>query len=124
LRQLLLRAADAKIAADRNTGERQAPLDLDETTAKTLAAAGAGKPGTIKDRFLSDDKSHRYQQLSDLIAAIDTQYATPRLSIDGWLNRIDGQRQLLPESAAHDLQWYNSPEIAVGTFELHIGPHR
>jgi hypothetical protein len=24
----------------------------------------------------------------------------------------------------HDLQWYNSPEIAVGTFEFHIGPQR
>jgi hypothetical protein len=99
-------------------------LELDETTAKIVAAAGAGKPGTIKDRLFSDDKSHRYQQLNDLIAAIDERHPSPRLAIDGWVNRIDAQRQLLPESAVHDLQWYNSPEIAVGTFELHIGPHR
>jgi len=99
-------------------------LELDETTAKIVAAAGAGKPGTIKDRLLSEDKSHRYQQLSDLITVIDSSYPAPRLAIDGWLNRIDAQRQLLPESTMHDLQWYNSPEIAVGTFELHIGPHR
>lgn len=99
-------------------------MELDETMAKIVAAAGSGKPGTIKDRLHSEDKSHRYQQLADLIAAIDARFPTPRLAIDGWLNRIDAQRQLLPESATHDLQWYNSTEIAVGNFELHIGLHR
>ena len=99
-------------------------MDRDETTAKALADIAAGKPGSLKGRFLSEDKSHRYQQLAELIAVLDTKHATPLLTIDGWINRIDSQRQLLPETAVHDLQWYNSPEIAVGTFELHIGPHR
>jgi hypothetical protein len=99
-------------------------LERDETTAKALADIAAGKPGSLKGRFLSEDKSHRYQQLADLIAVLDTKYANPRLSIDGWVNRIDSHRQLYPESGVHDLQWHNSPEVAVGTFELHIGPHR
>ena len=99
-------------------------MELDEATAKTLADIAAGKPGSLKGRFLSEDKSHRYQQLAALIAALDTKYATPRLIMDGWVNRIDAHRQLLPESGVHDLQWHNSPEIAVGTFELHMGPHR
>jgi hypothetical protein len=99
-------------------------LERDESTAKALADIAAGKPGTLKGRFMSEDKSHRYQQLADLISVLDTKYASIRLNIDGWVNRIDSQRQLLPESKVHDLQWFNSPEVAVGTFELHIGPHR
>jgi len=99
-------------------------LERDETTAKVLADIAAGKPGSLKGRFLSEDKSHRYQQLADLIAVLDAKIAKPRLNIDGWLNRIDANRQLHPESPVHDLQWHNSPEVAVGTFELHIGPHR
>jgi hypothetical protein len=99
-------------------------LERDDTAAKALADIAAGKPGSLKVRFLSEDKSHRYQQLGDLIAALDTKFATARLAIDGWLNRIDAQRQLLPESTVHNLQWHNSTEIAVGTFELHIGPSR
>jgi hypothetical protein len=99
-------------------------LERDENTAKALADIAAGKPGSLKGRFLSEDKSHRYQQLADLLAVLDTKYATLRLNIDGWLNRLDGPRQLLPESKVHDLQWHTSPEISVGTFELHLGPHR
>ncbi len=99
-------------------------MERDDTAAKALADIAAGKPGALKVRFLSEDKSHRYQQLGDLIAALDTKFATARLAIDGWLNRIDAQRQLLPESGVHNLQWHNSTEIAVGTFELHMGPQR
>jgi hypothetical protein len=99
-------------------------LERDETTAKVLADIAAGKPGSLKGRFLSEDRSHRYQQLADLLTVLDTKYAAPRLNIDGWLNRLDHPRQLLPESKVHDLQWHNSPEIAVGTFELHLGPRR
>ena len=99
-------------------------MERDETTAKALADIANSKPGSLKGRFLSEDKSHRYQQLGELIAAIDTKFATARLAMDGWLNRIDAQRQLLPESKVHDLQWHNSPEVAVGTFELHVGPRR
>jgi hypothetical protein len=99
-------------------------LERDDTAAKALADLAAGKPASLKIRFLSEDKSHRYQQLADLIAGLDAKYATPRLNIDGWVNRIDHHRQLLPESKVHDLQWHNSTEIAVGTFELHMGPHR
>jgi hypothetical protein len=99
-------------------------LERDESTAKALADIAAGKPASLKGRFLSEDKSHRYQQLAELMAVLDTKYATPRLNIDGWLNRIDGPRQLTPESKVHDLQWHESPEIAVGSFELHMGPHR
>ena len=96
----------------------------DTTAAKALADIAAGKPASLKIRFFSEDKSHRYKQLADLVAALDTKYASPRLNIDGWLNRLDGPRQLTPESKVHDLQWHESPEIAVGTFELHMGPHR
>jgi len=99
-------------------------LDRDESAAKALADIAAGKPASLKGRFLSEEKSHRYQQLADLLAVLDTKYASPRLNIDGWLNRIDNVRQLTPESKVHDLQWHESPEIAVGTFELHMGPHR
>lgn len=99
-------------------------MERDEPTAKILADIAAGKPGSLKGRFLSEDKSHRYQQLADLTALLDTKHATPRLNIDGWLNRLDAPRQLTPESKVHDLQWHNSTEIAVGTFELHIGPRR
>ena len=100
-------------------------MEREETTAaKALADIAAGKPASLKVRFQSEDKSHRYQQLADLIAGLNARYATPRLNIDGWLNRLDAQRQLTPESRMHDLQWHNSPEIAVGTFELHMGPHR
>jgi len=99
-------------------------LDREESAAKALADIAAGKPATLKGRFLSEDKSHRYQQLADLLTALDTKYASPRLNIDAWVNRIDHHRQLLPESKAHDLQWFNSTEIAVGTFEIHMGPHR
>lgn len=99
-------------------------MDRDESAAKALADIAAGKPASLKGRFLSEEKSHRYQQLADLLAVLDTKYASPRLNIDGWLNRIDNVRQLTPESKVHDLQWHESPEIAVGTFELHMGPHR
>jgi hypothetical protein len=99
-------------------------LDREESAAKALADIAAGKPATLKGRFLSEDKSHRYQQLADLMAVLDGKYATPRLNIDGWVNRIDHHRQLLPESKVHDLQWFSSTEIAVGSFELHMGPHR
>jgi len=99
-------------------------LERDDSAAKALTDIAAGKPASLKGRFLSEDKSHRYQQLAELVAVLDSKYATPRLRIDAWVNRIDHQRQLLPESTAHDLQWFNSPEIAVGTFEFHIGPTR
>jgi len=99
-------------------------LSQDESAAKALADIAAGKPASLKIRFLSEDRSHRYQQLADLITALDTKYAAQRLNIDGWINRIDSARQLTPESKVHDLQWHNSTEIAVGTFELHMGPHR
>lgn len=99
-------------------------MERDETAAKALTDIAGGKPGSLKGRFVSEDKSHRYQQLAELIGVIDAKFATSRLAIDGWLNRIDAQRQLLPESKIHDLQWHNSPEVAVGVFELHIGPRR
>jgi hypothetical protein len=99
-------------------------LERDESAAKALADIAAGKPASLKGRFLSENKSHRYQQLADLLAMLDAKHARPRLNIDGWVNRIDAHQQLLPESRVHDLQWHNSPEIAVGTFELHMGPHR
>jgi hypothetical protein len=99
-------------------------LERDESTAKALADIAAGKPGSLKGRFMSEDKSHRYQQLADLLAVLDGKFAATRLRIDAWVNRIDHHRQLLPESKAHDLQWFSSTEIAVGTFEIHIGPQR
>ena len=99
-------------------------MELDESWVKTLAAAAAGKPGTIKGRLYSNDKSQRYKLLSDVIAAIDSGYPGVRFSIDGWLNRIDYPQQLLPQSTAHDLEWNSSTEITVGSFELHIGAGR
>jgi hypothetical protein len=99
-------------------------LERDESTAKALADIAAGKPGSLKGRFLSEDKSHRYQQLAELLAVLDGKFGFARLRIDAWVNRIDHHRQLLPESKTHDLQWHNSPEIAVSTFEFHIGPPR
>lgn len=99
-------------------------MEREDSAAKALADIAAGKPASLKVRFLSEDRSHRYQQLADLIGALDMKYATPRLNIDGWVNRIDHARQLLPESKVHDLQWHNSTEVAVGTFELHMGPRR
>ncbi len=69
-------------------------MERDDTAAKALADIAAGKPGSLKVRFLSEDKSHRYQQLGDLITALDTKFATARLAIDGWLNRIDAQRPI------------------------------
>jgi len=99
-------------------------LELEEAWAKTLAAAVAGKPGTIKGPLLSEDKSQRYKLLADLIAAIDEAAAAQRLSIDGWLNRNDYKRQLLPESSVHDLEWHSSTEVNVGWFELHLSAAR
>jgi hypothetical protein len=99
-------------------------LERDESTAKAIADIAAGKPGSLKGRFMSEDKSHRYQQLADLVAVLDSKFSGTRLRIDAWVNRIDHHRQLLPESKVHDLQWYNSTEIGVGTFEFHIGPQR
>jgi hypothetical protein len=99
-------------------------LERDESTAKALADIAAGKPGSLKGRFLSEDRSHRYQQLADLLTLLDSKYTTPRLRIDAWLNRIDHHRQLLPESKVHDVLWFGSVEIAVGSFEFHIGPQR
>jgi hypothetical protein len=99
-------------------------LERDESAAKALADIAAGKPASLKGRFLSEDKSRRYQQLADLLTVLDTKYATSRLNIDGWVNRIDAHRQSFPESKVHDLQWHNSPEVAVGSFEIHMGPHR
>jgi hypothetical protein len=99
-------------------------LERDETTAKALADIAAGKPGSLKGRFMSEDKSRRYQQLAELIEVLDTKFGAARLNIDGWINSIDAHRQKHPDSKMHDLQWHNSPEVAVGTFELHIGPHR
>lgn len=95
-------------------------MDLRKDWADVLTKAGAGKPGTIKDRLLSEDKSQRYKQIADLIAAIDRSHAEPRLVIDGWLNRIDAKSQLTPGSGVHDLKWNNSTDIQLGTFELHV----
>jgi hypothetical protein len=80
----------------------------------------SGQPGTIKGRLFSKDKTQRYKQLFELTAALDKDYASPRLAIDGWLNRLDKKQQALPESAVHDLKWNGSSEVAVGTFELHM----
>jgi hypothetical protein len=99
-------------------------LERDESTAKAIADIAAGKPGSLKGRFMSEDKSHRYQQLVELLTVLDSKFSGSRLRIDAWVNRIDHHRQLLPESKVHDLHWFNSPEIAVGTFEFHIGPQR
>jgi hypothetical protein len=95
-------------------------MEIEKKWAEVLAGVASGEPGTIKGRLFSDDKSQRYKQLSDLIGAMDRGHASPRLSIDGWLNRIDKKRQLLPESAVHDLKWSGSSEVPVGSFELHM----
>jgi hypothetical protein len=99
-------------------------LDMDKSWAAVLAAAGSGTPGTIKDRLLSEDKSQRYKQLSDAIAVIDRDHPSPPLTIDGWLNRIEFKRQLLPHSTVHDIKWHGSAEIPLGYFELHVTKRR
>jgi hypothetical protein len=95
-------------------------LAIEQDWAKILAAAASGEPGTIKGRMFSEDKSQRYKQLAEMIAALDKDYAAPRLAFDGWLNRMDLKRQVLPESTAHDFKWGGSLDIPVGTFELHV----
>jgi hypothetical protein len=99
---------------------------MDRSWVEILAKAASGKPGTIRDRLLSEDKSQRYKQVADLVAEIDQLYpnADQALRIDGWLNRIDFKGQLLPDSAVHDIHWNKSTEVQVGNFELHIGPKR
>ena len=96
---------------------------MDRSWVETLAKAASGKPGTIRDRLLSEDKSQRYKQVADLIAEID-QLHPKALRIDGWLNRIDFKGQLLPDSAVHDIHWNKSTEVQVGNYELHVGPKR
>jgi hypothetical protein len=96
---------------------------MDRSWVETLAKAAIGKPGTIRDRLLSEDKSQRYKQIAELIAEIDR--LNPKaLRIDGWLNRIDFKSQLLPDSAVHDIHWNKSTEVQVGNYELHVGPKR
>ena len=97
---------------------------MDRTWVEVLAKAESGKPGTIRDRLLSEDKSQRYKQIADVIAEIDQLYPKAVLAIDGWLNRIDFKGQLLPDSAVHDIHWNKSTDVQVGNFELHIGPKR
>ena len=97
---------------------------MDRTWIEVLAKAASGKPGTIRDRLLSEDKSQRYKQIADLVAEIDRLYPKATLAIDGWLNRIDFKGQLLPESAVHDIHWNKSTEVQVGNYELHVGPKR
>jgi hypothetical protein len=96
---------------------------MDRSWVETLAKAASGKPGTIRDRLLSEDKSQRYKQIAELIAEID-RLQPQALRIDGWLNRIDFKGQLLPESAVHDIHWNKSTEVQVGNYELHVGPKR
>jgi hypothetical protein len=97
---------------------------MDKGWIEILAKAATGKPGTIKDRLLSEDKSQRYKQVADVIAEIDQLYAKQALRIDGWLNRIDFKGQNLPVSAVHDIHWNKSAEVQVGMYELHISPKR
>jgi hypothetical protein len=97
---------------------------MDRSWIETLAKAASGKPGTIKDRLLSEDKSQRYKQIADVIAEIDQLYPKQTLTIDGWLNRIDFKGQLLPDSAVHDIHWNKSAEVQVGNYELHVGLKR
>jgi hypothetical protein len=99
-------------------------VEFDESWTRTLVAAMEGKPGTIKGRLLSNDKSQRYKLLAEIIGKIDAEYAGKRFAIDGWLNQIDYRQQVLPQSSAHSLEWYSSTEIAVGGFELHISAAR
>jgi hypothetical protein len=95
-------------------------LEIEKDWADILAGVASGTPGTIKGRLFSEDRSQRYKQLSESAAAIDKDYASPRLAIDGWLSRIDRKRQVLPESTVHDLRWGGSTDIPVGNFELHL----
>lgn len=97
---------------------------MDKGWVEILAKAASGKPGTIKDRLLSEDKSQRYKQVAEVIAEIDRLYAKPALRIDGWLNRIDFKSQNLPVSAVHDIHWNKSAEVQVGMYELHISAKR
>jgi hypothetical protein len=97
---------------------------MDRSWVDTLSKAAAGKPGTIKDRLLSEDKSQRYKQIADLIAEIERDFPAPTLAIDGWLNRLDWKGQLLPESSVHDIHWNKTTEVQVGNYELHVGPKR
>jgi hypothetical protein len=94
-------------------------MEMEKGWMEVLASVASGEPGTIKGRLLSRDKSHRFKQLSDLTAVLD-KHPSPRLAIDAWLNRIDKQRQALPESAIHDLRWNGSSEVPIGSFELHM----
>jgi hypothetical protein len=96
---------------------------MDRSWVEILAKAASGKPGTIRDRLLSEDKSQRYKQIAELIAEID-RLQPQALRIDGWLNRIDFKGQLLPESAVHYIHWNKSTEVQVGNYELHVGPKR
>jgi hypothetical protein len=95
---------------------------MDTSWVETLAKAASGKPGTIKDRLLSEDKSQRYKQIADVLAEIEALYPKPALRIDGWLNRIDFKGQLLPHSSVHDIDWNKSTEVQVGSYELHVAP--
>lgn len=97
---------------------------MDRNWVEVLAKAASGKPGTIRARLLSEDKSQRYKQIADVIAEIDQLYPKEVLNIDGWLNRIDFKGQLLPDSAVHDIHWNKSTEVQVGNYELHVGPKR
>jgi hypothetical protein len=97
---------------------------MDRSWVEVFANAAAGKPGTIRGRLLSEDKSQRYKQVADVLAEIDQLYPKPTFAIDGWLNLIDFQSQLLPHSAVHDIDWNKSTEVQVGNFELHVGPKR
>src|SRR3954462_985270 len=96
---------------------------MDRRWVEVLAKAASGKPGTIKDRRLSEDKSQRYKQIADVIAEIDGLYPK-ELTIDGWLNRIDFKGQLLPDSAVHDIHWNKSTDVQVGNYELHVAAKR
>ena len=97
---------------------------MDKGWVEILAKAASGKPGAIKDRLLSEDKSQRYKQVAEVIAEIDRLYAKPARRSDGWLNRIDGKSQNLPGSALHDIHWNKSAEVQVGMYELHISAKR
>jgi hypothetical protein len=97
---------------------------MDRSWVDVLAKAASGKPGTIRDRLFSEDKSQRYKQIADVLAEIDQLYPKQALRIDGWLNLIDFKGQLLPDSAVHDIHWNKSTDVQVGNYELHIGPKR
>jgi len=97
---------------------------MDKDRVDILAKAASGKPGTIKDRLLSEDKSQRYKQIAEVIAEIDQLYAKQAFRIDGWLNRIDFKGQNLPVSAVQDIHWNKSAEVQVGMYEMHITAKR